>query len=124
MPNIKKNCISAVPFTLLLKLAVIRITDRFTPLIGSFHAWHFNGKMGHPAVSGSTMPVLDSRGNSDHRARFQLYGILSPFLIPAGSPDTDQDLAAALLCMMDMPVVAAARLKRYIIDCKRLLTDR
>ena len=62
------------------------------------------------------MPVLHVRGDVDHVPRQQRPGILAPLLVPAASVGDEQDLAAALGGVMDVPVVTAAGLEGDIGD--------
>ena len=62
------------------------------------------------------MPVLDTGSDIHYIARMKLLGFLSPFLIVATTGDTDEDLTTSLVCLMDVPVVAAARFKGDIED--------
>ena len=70
----------------------------------------------------SRMPVLYLGRNHDDSSGFQADRIFSFLLIPAASCRTDQDLAASGFGVMDMPVVAASRLKSYIGDHQRTLS--
>ena len=63
--------------------------------------------MAEPAALFGAMPVLDLRGNGHHIAGLQAPGRLALLLIPALAVYADQQLTAALLGVMDMPVVAA-----------------
>ena len=67
--------------------------------------------MRKPAVLFGAVPVLHLRRDGDNRARFQADRRLALLLIPAAPRGADQELAAAALRVMDMPVIAAARLK-------------
>lgn len=69
--------------------------------------------MGEPAVGCGAVPVLYLGRDVDHVARMQLPGLLAPLLIPAPPCHTDEDLSAALAGMVNVPVVAAARLEGY-----------
>lgn len=73
--------------------------------------------MGEPAVTRGTVPVLHLRRDVDHIPRMQFPGLLAPLLIPAPAGYTDQDLPSALVRVVDVPVVAAARLKGDV--CKK-----
>ena len=72
--------------------------------------------MGKPTVRFGPMPVLHFRRDDDDCARLQADRFFSFFLIPSASGRTDENLTAAGFGMMDVPVVAAARLKGDI--CK------
>ena len=80
--------------------------------------------MGKPTVCHGAVPVLDIRGDIDHISRMERLGFLTPFLIPVLSGDADKNLSAALVCMVDMPAIAASRLKRHIEDANLLGRER
>ena len=67
--------------------------------------------MGEPAVRRGAVPVLHLSGDVHHVAGLQRPGGLALLLIPAAAGHADQNLAAAALCVVDVPVVAAARLE-------------
>ena len=87
----------------------------FTPFVGGTLAGNLHRQMRKPAIGGSTMPVLDLRGNIHYISRMQLLRCLAPFLIVAPACHADKDLPAALCGMMDVPVVPAARLKGDVV---------
>ena len=62
------------------------------------------------------MPVLDVSRNLDDVSGVQTLCGLALFLIPALALNADQHLAAALACVVDVPVIAATRLKRNVVD--------
>ena len=62
----------------------------------------------HPTIFGGTMPVLHALRDGDDHAGNKLHRLLAPFLIPAATADANEVLHGVV---MDMPVVAAARLK-------------
>src|SRR5699024_5526378 len=67
--------------------------------------------MGEPAVGRRAVPVLDL-GRDYHRiAGREGLRRLAPRLIPAAAGGAEQDLPAAFAGVVDVPVVAAARLK-------------
>ena len=49
-------------------------------------------------------------------SRFKLTRFFVPFLIPTISCCYEQNLTAAVLCVVNVPVVAAGRLKGYVSD--------
>ena len=61
------------------------------------------------------MPVFDVRRNIDHASGGQFNRVFAPFLIVSSSADAYQHLAAAAFGAVDMPVVAAARLKCHVV---------
>ena len=72
--------------------------------------------MAEPAVCRGAVPVLDVRGNLHHVAGAQALGGLALFLVPAFAIHADEHLPAALARMVDVPVVAAARLEGHVED--------
>lgn len=71
-------------------------------LTGNLH-----GDMAEPAILFRTVPVLDIGGNHYDAALMQTDSGLAFFLIPAFTSRADQELTAAFVCMMNMPVIAA-----------------
>ena len=69
------------------------------------------------------MPMLDASRNVHHVAGLQFHRRLAPFLIVAAARRRNENLATALLCMMDMPVVAARRFKSHVPDTHLFLAD-
>ena len=67
------------------------------------------------------MPMLDAGGNEHDISRMQLPGFLTPELAPAATVRAQQDLASALVSVVDMPVVATARLEGDISEEDGLL---
>ena len=57
------------------------------------------------------MPMPDLRRNGNHHPRRQADRRFAFLLIPALAGGADQNLTAAFFCVMDMPVIAAARRK-------------
>ena len=94
-----------------LQLPIRLIRDRLAPFVLAVFAGDFNGDVAEPAVGLSAVPVLDVGGDHDDAALLQADGGLALFLIPALACGADQQLAAALGGVVDVPVVAAARLK-------------
>ena len=66
-----------------------------------------------PAVGRGAVPVLDAGGDVHRDARRHLDGGLAPFLVVAAAGGADEDLPAAGLGVVDVPVVAAAGLERH-----------
>ena len=78
-------------------------------LTGNLH-----GDMAEPAILFRAVPVLDIGGNHHDAALIQTDSGLAFFLIPAFTSRADQELTAAFVCMMNMPVFAAPRLEGHI----------
>ena len=76
--------------------------------------------MREPAVGRSAVPVLHPRGDVDHVAGAQFLCRLAPLLVKPSTSHADEDLSATAFGVMDMPVVAAARLKRHVEDADLL----
>lgn len=60
------------------------------------------------------MPVLDIGGNHYDAALMQTDSGLAFFLIPTFTSRANQELTAAFVCMMNMPVIAAPGLEGHI----------
>ena len=60
--------------------------------------------------------MLDSDRNIHHIAGMQLLRFLAPFLVIASACGHQQDLAAALCGVMNVPVIPAAGLKGDVPD--------
>ena len=60
------------------------------------------------------MPMFYIGRNMHHIAGLQLLGGLSPLLVISASSSNEEKLSAALVCMVDVPMVTASRLKRNI----------
>ena len=69
--------------------------------------------MGEPFVRRSAVPVLDTGHNVDYIAGVQLLRLLTPFLIVTAPGQADKDLSAALVRLVDVPVVAALNWTPY-----------
>ena len=76
--------------------------------------------MGEPAVGRGSVPMLYARGNIYYIARAQLLCRFAPFLIKPSTSHADEDLPAVAFGAMDVPVVAAAGLKRHVADADLL----
>lgn len=70
--------------------------------------------MREPASLRGSVPVLDVRRDRHYSAGNQLLCGLAPLLIPALAVNADQYLTAALIRMVSVPVVPAARLERHV----------
>ena len=104
----------------LFHLCIFLIADRLTPFSFCIFPRNLNGKVAELTVRGCAMPVLHSRRNIDGIARHHQDRLFSPFLIIAPACNTDQYLTPALIRMVDMPVIAAARFKSHIEDAHLL----
>ena len=70
--------------------------------------------MSKPTVSSSTVPVLHVGGNVDNSAGQNLHSGFPLFLIPSSAGNTHEHLSTSFRGLVDMPVVAASRLKSHI----------
>ena len=61
------------------------------------------------------MPVLHTGGDVDHVAGLERLCFLPPGLVPAPAGHADENLPAALLGVVDVPVIPAARLKGHVV---------
>ena len=90
------------------------VCDRLQPLVFCLLPWNFHSDVAEPGISLGTMPMLYIGGDGDHHARTKADGLFSVFLIPTFSGCTDEELPSATFGAVDMPMIAAARLKRHI----------
>ena len=102
------------------QFAVSLVGHGFEPLVGSVLARDFKGEVCKPAVGCRSVPMLDPSGDVDDVARQHLYGGFALLLIPSASGHAHQHLSSALGGVVDVPVVAAARLEgdvgeRYLL---------
>ena len=99
-----------------LQRVVLLVVHGFEPLVARVLTGEPKDQVAEPAVGGGAMPMLDVCRNLDDIAGVQTLRGLALFLVPALAVDADQHLSAALACVVDMPVVAAARLKGDVVD--------
>lgn len=93
---------------------VLIVAYRFKPFVGAVGTRCFERHVAHPAVACGAMPVLHAGRNKHHGARRKGQGLLAPFLVPPTAIGAQQNLPAAAASMVDMPVIAAARLKCHV----------
>lgn len=105
----------------LFQRVVFLVRNRLQPFGSGFLAGAFHRQMTEPAVSLCSVPMLDICGDRYNVAGFQALSGLAVLLVPALAVHTDKQLSAARFSVMDMPIVAAARLKGNIRDKDRLL---
>ena len=82
------------------------VLDRFQPFVGGVHAGNFHCQVGEPAVRCGAVPVLDAGGDIDDISGQDFHRLLAPLLIEAASGDSDEDLTAALIGMMNIGSVS------------------
>ena len=80
--------------------------------------------MSKPTVSSSSVPVFHVSRNMNNRARQNLHRRFAFFLIPAATSYTDKHLPATFRRTVDMPVIAATRLKSNVRDVHLLARNR
>lgn len=90
-----------------VQFGVLFVGNGLTPFVAAIFAGNFHSNVAEPAVGLGTVPVLDVGRDGDHGAGGQADGGFALFLVPAFACGTNQQLAAALGCMVDVPVVAA-----------------
>ena len=100
-------CLSERLLDYILQRVILCVADRLAPLVAAVLAGDLNGDMAEPAVGLRTVPVLDIRRNGDDIADAQTLRGLALLLIPALAVNTDEQLSAAALRVVDVPVVAA-----------------
>lgn len=96
---------------------VFRVAHRLAPLVGAHLTGHLDGDVAEPAVPLCAVPVLDIGRDRDDRTGLEADSGPPLLLIPALAGRADQELASAGRGVMDVPVVAAARLKGDV--CKK-----
>ena len=100
-------CLSERLLDYILQRVILCVADRLAPPVAAVLAGNLNGDMAEPAVGLRTVPVLDIRRNGDDIADAQTLRGLALLLIPALAVNTDEQLSAAALRLVDVPVVAA-----------------
>ena len=109
---------------LLLQFGIAFVIYRLQPLVAGLFAGHFHGNVAEPAAGLGTVPVLDLRRNHNDRAGREAYGFLAFLLVPALACGANKNLPAARFGMVDMPIVAAARLKGDVCQAWREGSDK
>ena len=97
-----------------LESVVLVVAHWLEPFVAHIIARNGHGQMRKPAVACGTMPVLHLGRYVHHVAGQQQAGGLAPLLIPATAGHT-HELTAALVGVVDVPVVAASRLERDVV---------
>ena len=101
-------------YILFLQCVVLFVADRLQPFVAvAGLGVGVVGEVLHPAVLGGSVPMFHALGHGDGNARFQLHSGFAPFLIPAATAHADQHLHCT---MVNMPVVAAARLEADVAE--------
>ena len=90
-----------------VQFGVLFVGNGLTPFVAAIFAGNFHSNVAEPAVGLGTVPVLDVGRGGDHGAGGQADGRFALFLVPAFACGTNQQLAAALGGVVDVPVVAA-----------------
>lgn len=98
---------SRVLCTVGVERCVFRVRDGLQPLVARLLAGALDGDVAEPAVLLRAVPVLDPGRDGHHVAGVQGLCALARLLIPAQAVRAQQQLAAAGLRVMDVPVVAA-----------------
>ena len=99
-----ENCYSGCSS---VQFGVLFVGNGLTPFVAAIFAGNFHSNVAEPAVGLGTVPVLDVGRDGDHGAGGQADGRFALFLVPAFACGTNQQLAAALGGVVDVPVVAA-----------------
>ena len=98
---------SRVLCTVGVECCVFRVRDGLQPLVARLLAGALDGDVAEPAVLLRAVPVLDPGRDGHNIAGVQGLRGLSRLLIPAQTVRAQQQLAAAGLRVVDVPVVAA-----------------
>ena len=99
-----------------IELSIFVIRHGFQPRIGAAFTGYLHGQVREPAVGSRAVPVLYTGGDVDHVAGLERLRWLSPGLVPATAGHAEENLPAALLGVVDVPVVPAAWLKGHVIN--------
>lgn len=97
---------SRVLCTVGVECGVFRVRDGLAPFVARLLAGALDGDVAEPAVLLRAVPVLDPGRDGHHVAGVQGLRGLSRLLIPAQTVRAQQQLAAAGLRVVDVPVVA------------------
>lgn len=95
----------------LFQFVILFVGNLLQPFVGSTLLRYAECDMLEPAVACRAVPVFDFRRYLNHVTRLKFTRLLAPFLIPSASADTYQYLSTLV---MNVPVVAATWLERYI----------
>lgn len=98
---------SRVLCTVGVECGVFRVRDGLAPFVARLLAGALDGDVAEPAVLLRAVPVLDPGWDGHDVAGVQGLRGLSRLLIPAQTVRAQQQLAAAGLRVVDVPVVAA-----------------
>ena len=90
-----------------VQFGVLFVGNGLAPFVAAIFAGNFHSNVAEPAVGLGTVPVLDVGRDGDHGAGGQADSGFAFFLVPAFACGANQQLAAALGRVVDMPVVAA-----------------
>ena len=103
-------------FIILFQFSVHGIVHGLEPFVRAVLAGHLDREVAEPAVGRGAVPVLYAGRDIDSVAGIQLNGILALLLIIAAAGNAYEDLSAAAFGVVDMPVVASARLEGDVIN--------
>lgn len=95
-----------------------------TPFVFDFLTGDLHRQMREPVVWSCAMPMLNTRRNVDNVAGMQLPDGLSSLLIVAPPGGAEQNLTAAGLHVVDVPVVPASRFKGDMEDSDLICGER
>ena len=104
-----------------VQFGVLFVGNGLTPFVAAIFAGNFHSNVAEPAVGLGTVPVLDVGRDGDHGAGGQADSGFAFFLVPAFACGANQQLAAALGGVVDVPVVAAAGLKGNVAKNRPVL---
>ena len=101
-------------YGILFNCVILLVGDRLLPLVGAILPRNLHRKVREPASLRGSVPVLDIRRDRHYSAGKQLLCGLAPLLVPALAVNADPYLTAALIRMVSVPIVPAARLERHV----------
>ena len=90
------------------------VGNRLAPFVAAIASGNLHRDVAEPAAGLCAVPVLHIRRYGHHHARRQGNGLLALLLIPALAVNADEYLPAAGGRVVDVPVVAAARLEGHV----------
>lgn len=92
------------------------VADGLKPLDARVFSRKLECQMRKPAVVRGAVPMLDAGGNGNDGSGRHLDQRVPPGLIIVAAADANQYLPAVFLCLMDMPMIPAARLEGDVVD--------
>lgn len=105
----------------LLHGAILLVRYRLQPFVGGVLSGNLDRKVAEPLIRSRAVPVLNARRDSHDISRNQLLCGLAPLLVPALAVNAYEYLPAALVRVVDVPVIPAGGLESHVGDENGLL---